>query len=324
MEFVEIATPDRDSISGDFTSDNCFGIYVYRFTDGMYYVGKSKDVRDRHVQHKHEYAKEEPLRVIERMWWAPVQGDVQQLDFAETQVIAALESKGYSLRNVMKTGRPRGNDVVMVDTGDSWGVPIPWEREKLPKRKSTFLFNEDAAKLDQFERLAKLSEFEHILDILQTYVNATIAAPSDTAGKIWIATALPSTGRGQRLCCVSVQNAETLVIYKDKHWGRERVCGFINVKKPEGGYLPRGIKRRRGSYKSLPNSFRLCFRDLDSMRRALDKDVVLDCCYRANAELMRRGVSMYGRYNNPYVVKAIIDGIIENGCSGLQSASVRS
>lgn len=35
----------------------------------------------------------------------------------------------------------------------------------------------------------------------------------------------------------------------------------------------------------------------------------LDCCYRANAELMRRGASMYQQYNNPYLVEDILAGL---------------
>lgn len=311
LRFFEVASPDRASLSSDFTSENCFGIYVYKFTDDMYYVGKSIDVRDRHVSHLHEYAKLNPPRIIDRMWWAPVKGTDLQLDFAETQVIAALEAKGHSLTNTMKTGRPRGNETVMVDIGQMWGLPVPWEREQLPKSKTTYTYAEDPAKREKFETLAALPEYDDIIDVLSTYVCKTIAAPADTAGKLWIATAMPTTNGGKRICCISTQNAETLVLLKGETWGVKGICGFINTKKPEGGRLPKGIERHRGDYGTLPKCYQLCFPDLESMRRALNDEVVLDCCYRANAELMRRGTSMYKRYNNPYLVEAILNGSCE-------------
>jgi hypothetical protein len=46
-----------------------------------------------------------------------------------------------------------------------------------------------------------------------------------------------------------------------------------------------------------------------SLERLLKDETALDCCYRANAELMRRGASMYRRFNNPYLVKDILAGI---------------
>ena len=46
------------------------------------------------------------------------------------------------------------------------------------------------------------------------------------------------------------------------------------------------------------------------LRFSLLKDeTALDCCYRANAELMGRGASMYRRFNSPYLVKDILAGI---------------
>lgn len=63
LRFKPLEIDGRESISTDLTDEQAFGIYAYEFTDGMWYVGKSIDVRKRHVQHMHDYRHEEPPRV---------------------------------------------------------------------------------------------------------------------------------------------------------------------------------------------------------------------------------------------------------------------
>lgn len=53
----------------------------------------------------------------------------------------------------------------------------------------------------------------------------------------------------------------------------------------------------------------LYFENLTEADRLLRDKRALDSCYRANAELMRRGASMYRRYTNPYLVKDILRGL---------------
>lgn len=306
ITFTEVVTPHRTSIAADIPDGSERGIYVYGFTDGTWYVGKSTDVRRRHAQHIHEYEKETPPLVIEKMHWAPLERDDVSLDLAEAQTIAAMERKGFSLRNIMLTGRPRGNGPAIVSSGAAQGIVIPWQRENRPTSGVSFSYEENPAMLSKFKKFASLPKAAEILHILQTYVKETVPAPSESAGKLWVATALPSTSTGTRRCCISVQNAETLVIYEERRWGKDVLCGFINVKRREDGQLPRGVKMTSGDYGTLPECITLHFRTLEKMTRALKDNVVLDCCYRANSELMRRGPSMYRRFNNPYLTEAIL------------------
>ena len=80
LKFAPLSIDGRASISTDLSDEEAFGIYVYEFTDGMWYVGKSIDVRKRHVQHMHDYRHEDPPRVPKQMLWAQVKGDEQQLE----------------------------------------------------------------------------------------------------------------------------------------------------------------------------------------------------------------------------------------------------
>ncbi|MBQ9043199.1 MAG: GIY-YIG nuclease family protein [Eggerthellaceae bacterium] len=306
LRFVSLAIDGRESISTDLSDEEAFGIYAYEFTDGMWYVGKSIDVRKRHVQHMHDYRHEDPPRIPKQMLWAQVKGDAQQLDYAETAAIAWFESKGYPLTNTMKTGRPKGNTEVMVDTGAGWGVPIPWDRENLPKSKRGFEFESDPGKLKRFNRLREEACYDKLIELLSWYVGKTIPAPADTAGTLWIVTALPTTNNNARLCTVSCQNAETLVFVKGDDENPEP-WGFVNVKQPEGGKLPRWPSRIRSKYGTLPKCVTFTFDSMQEANKLLKDERALDCCYRANAELMRKGASMYIRYNNPYLTQAILE-----------------
>jgi len=305
LRFKQLELDGRASISTDLSDEQASGIYAYEFTDGMWYVGKSINVKARHVQHMHEYRHERPARIPKKMLWAEVDGDERQLDYAETQAIAWFEKRGYPLLNVMKTGRPGGALSITVDTGAGWGVPIPWERENLPKSIHPFKYQPDREKRNRFEKLKKMDCYTELVTLLRYYIRETIPAPEDTAGSLWTATALPTTSRGSRLCTISCQNAETLVIFKGEP-DDAGPSGFVNVKQPEGGALPKWRKRYRQDYGTLPNAIGLYFDTLEEADRLLHRQDALEACYRANAELLRRGASMYRRFNNPYLVEDLL------------------
>mgnify|MGYP003105274076 CR=1 FL=1 len=137
LHFKQLELDGKASISTDLTDEQASGIYAYEFTDAMWYVGKSKNVKARHVQHMHEYRHEYPIRIPKRMLWAEVRGNERQLDYAETQAIVWFEQRGYPLLNVMKTERSRGEMSAAVDAGAGWSAPIPWERERRYRPRRT-------------------------------------------------------------------------------------------------------------------------------------------------------------------------------------------
>ena len=75
LYFKQLELDGKASISTDLTDEQASGIYAYEFTDAMWYVGKSKNVKARHVQHMHEYRHEYPIRIPKRMLWAEVRGN---------------------------------------------------------------------------------------------------------------------------------------------------------------------------------------------------------------------------------------------------------
>lgn len=305
LSFKALEIDGRASISTDLTDDEARGIYAYEFSDGTWYVGKSVDVRDRHVQHMHEYRHMDPPLHASKMLWATFSGTDQQLDFAESEAIAWFESKGYDLRNKMKTGRPGGSLEVVVDTGEGWGVPIPWDRDRIPPSTREFAFEEQPRMKEKFQKLQDLPEYDGIIDTLAWYVNNTIPAPADTAGSLWVATAMPQTYG--RICCITCQNVEALVLFEDGAFDKKGPWGFINAKPDADMMVFAWSQIELSSYTNLRNCIAYTFDDLDAMNYALSSDRMLDCCYRVNSELMRKGASMMKRYNNPYLIEAILE-----------------
>lgn len=78
LHFKSLEIDCRESISTDLTDGQAFGIYAYEFIDGARYVGKSTNVRKRHIDHMHEYRHEKPPRKPKYMLWAQVDGDERQ------------------------------------------------------------------------------------------------------------------------------------------------------------------------------------------------------------------------------------------------------
>lgn len=210
----------------------------------------------------------------------------------------------------MKTGRPRGNMEVVVDTGAGWGVPIPWECDRLPASTRSYTYEEQPKMRERFEKLKKREDYGLVIATLARYVRNTIPAPADTAGTLWVATALPSTPG--RLCCISCQNVETLVLFKENTFGQAAPWGFVNTKPNDDLLIPNpdalgAMGMLIGFYENLRNCLRYDFAGIGTMCDAFSSRLMLDCCYRVNSELMRKGPAMFRRAHNPYLAEAIIE-----------------
>lgn len=74
-----------------FLADGRKGIYIHRFDDGTYYVGKSVDMANRYIQHLHEYRREYDFvgSTVAYAWFAalPADSTAEELDEFETRAI---------------------------------------------------------------------------------------------------------------------------------------------------------------------------------------------------------------------------------------------
>ncbi len=80
-------------------ADERRGIYLYEFTDGTAYVGRSGDMARRLSDHRHDYRHDPRQPDIRRVHFAPVGDDVTdaELDEIETRAIHWAESHGFDL-----------------------------------------------------------------------------------------------------------------------------------------------------------------------------------------------------------------------------------
>lgn len=303
------------SIAKDVHAHDCRGIYAYRFTDGSWYVGKSVDVRKRHQEHLHEYRHLKPALVMESMYFAPVRSnDPRVLDKAETHAISWFTKKGYRIRNISKTEQPGGTDPIFIEFDGKFGIEIPWERGKRPKGTGMGKLVVDgamsAAKMHKFRDLAALPLYGELRRLTCHYIFETIPAPSDTVCRLWIATAMPDRGSGGPISCISCGNLEVLTCFlsEDEH----DVFGYLNMKDPRDGSKPwrcRGLRRwnfRSIKYRAANHVVSASFRSLSGLEQLLSSEVVLNWCYRLNAELMRRGSCMYTRFANGYFIEDLL------------------
>ena len=110
-----------------------YGIYLYHFSDDSWYVGKSKDVAERHQQHVHEWRHREDYQDVcpEDFYFMEVDRSKGEryLDERETETIRWVEGLGKNLRNVAKTNLPRGTGSVQVTIEDAL-FTLPWDRSQ--------------------------------------------------------------------------------------------------------------------------------------------------------------------------------------------------
>lgn len=306
----------RPSIAADISEGHRRGIYIYRFADGRYYAGKSEDVVERYVQHRHEYRHAEDCPVVEAMWFSEVPGeDGTELDGDETAVITALEARGLDLVNLMKTKTPGGVGDMEIGEAPFAGLRLPWNRSQrsrigsVPADTEAFAPYESEGKKKRFDRLASKYYWPNLLPLLQRYVEESITAPDRTAGVLWTATAFPAVSKAKvpRILCLSSGNVKTLVLFEK----RGIPCGFMNVRedKTRGAVLSQEITSSdvvRVDYGTARDIRRLYFDDLRQLSELLDDVGVLDCAYRLNVEMMRKGPTMYRRFSNPWLMCALL------------------
>lgn len=319
LQFRRLRLDGKRSIAADLSDDSCCGIYAYEFSDGNWYVGKSTDVRSRHQQHLHEYRHETPPRTMKSMLFAEVPtNDHDLLDRMETAAIHWFDEHGYSLINIAKTAMPRGKDTVSIAIEGTFGVEIPWEREKRPRcesAESTYVegcFSETRER--QYAKLIKNRLSDDLLECLAVFVDETIPSPNITACARWTATAYAApryNDLGEKLtvaCCVSVGMIEALTVFDNKL----DVDGFINIKVHEGTIPPWQESSLyhfaifEGNYKSANNVTTVYFGSIRELEQLLSNETKLNSCYRLNAEMIRRGSNAYSRYSNGFLMNEIL------------------
>ena len=279
------------------------GVYRLHFENGEAYPGQSRNVVTRFAGHRRRW----PDIVAVDFFPLPA----EQLNEAEQFLITETEAE-YSVRNIMLTNRPRGNDTAEIVTREGTTIALPWERERAKGATQSYADEVDAKLVE----LLRHPKFLEVRALVGWYIANTMPDPAAAAGQLWTVTCMPSTNRTRfehRLLTLSCGNLETLFIVASRSEDYENdPTVFVTVvmntallddpTRFQGAGFPwgfRGVVAYRGERVS---SFQF---SLDTFLAIIDGDLefphldeMLEAAYALNTRLLRRGSTMYSRFHN--------------------------
>jgi hypothetical protein len=173
---------------------------------------------------------------------------------------------------------------------------------------------------DPRQRQARQARFDQLVQeplgalvamLLAEHIALTIPRPRQTERKFWVVSAVPSTNGGGRLATLSVGRAETMFLYYLPIGEDFYVGGRINVAASalpaevlngSLGLTEACVDPEPGSYESTGSDMaglRFVVTDkLDGYAELMSWPGVIDAARLLSLRLMRKGVSLQGRWHN--------------------------
>ena len=305
---------DMDSLASCFAGgqSRC-GVYRIRFSNGDAYCGQTKDMVTRFNKHHRTY---DDIVAVE---FFPM--PAEDLNEAERALISESE-RDTSLRNVMLTGRPRGEGDAMFVSVEGKTIKLPWDKERAKGAAASL----EEATDKRFLQLLSHPEIDLIRYVLGWYIAETIPDPAASARQLWTVSCMPSTSRTkaqQRLLTLSCGNLEVLYIIASRTLDVEGDDYFVEVvintsldEAPEKFFDPEAKAFSRwlvenGRYQAEEVT-RFVF-PLQNLALLLDKEIefpqyknLLAAAYELNVRLMRRGSTMYSRFHHERLAELLI------------------
>lgn len=305
---------DMDSLASCFAGgqSRC-GVYRIRFSNGDAYCGQTKDMVTRFNKHHRTY---DDIVAVE---FFPM--PEKDLNEAERALISESE-RDTSLRNVMLTGRPRGEGDAMFVSVEGKTIKLPWDKERAKGAANSL----EEATDKKFLQLLSHPEIDLIRYVLGWYIAETIPDPAAAARQLWTVSCMPSTSRTkaqQRLLTLSCGNLEVLYIIasrtldvKDDDYFVEVVINTSLDEEPEKFFDPEAKAFSRwlvenGRYQAEEVT-RFVF-PLQNLALLLAKEIefpqyknFLAAAYELNVRLMRRGSTMYSRFHHERLAELLI------------------
>lgn len=305
---------DMDSLASCFAGgqSRC-GVYRIRFSNGDAYCGQTKDMVTRFNKHHRTY---DDIVAVE---FFPM--PKEDLDEAERALISESE-RDTSLRNIMLTGRPRGEGDALFVSVEGKTIKLPWNKERAKGAAESLKEATDR----KFLQLLSHPQIDLIRYVLGWYIAETIPDPAASAHQLWTVSCMPSTSRTktqQRLLTLSCGNLEVLFIVasrtldvKDDDFFVEVVINTSLDEKPEKFFDSKAKIFARwfvenSSYQAEEVT-RFVF-PLQNLVLLLDKEIkfaqyrnFLDAAYELNVRLMRRGSTMYSRFHHERLAELLI------------------
>lgn len=177
---------ERSSIVDLFRKRRC-GIYALEFANGEAYVGKSRDVTRRFLQHKATYPD------LIALWFRTL--PKEELDEREQAAIRSLEASGLKLRNIAYSSLPRLKSdldaVASREEQERW-LDAPLAESLGGERTNDPDLRRKLA--GRLPRLLELPDAELAISLLRTFARRCLFAPLRTELAFWSVTCLPKTG----------------------------------------------------------------------------------------------------------------------------------
>ncbi len=303
--FRRYATRQLDSISALVPVGHRCGVYVLAYPDGTRYVGQAVDVVRRYAQHRH------------------VQGPIDSVDFGEVDENDLTDVEIAMIHHEGTTGQLRNRTYASEFVGKSVLDPVVTRDDQLSWLAG--VEESDGTRTgarpdDAKQRAARRPRFDELVNhpfgavaacLLAEHIRLTVPHARETERRFWSVSAMPSTNGGGRLATLSVGKAETLFLYPIFLGGDMYVGGRINVAasavSPDvlDGSLDRPeaqIDPERGGYESTGNDLVglrfIVTNEFDGYLEVMGWPGVLDAARLLTVRLMRKGVSLQGRWHN--------------------------
>lgn len=303
---------DLDSLRPAFKrGESTCGVYRLHFENGEAYPGQSRNVVSRFASHRRTWPD------IVAIDFFPMPADL--LDEAEQFLITETEAT-HSVRNIMLTNKPRGNDTVEIVTSTGSTVALPWERERAIGATQSYVEKIDP----KVATLLRHPLFLELRSLVGWYIANTIQDPASTVEQLWTVSCMPSTNHTKtehRLLTLSCGNLETLFIVASKTEDYEDdphafatvrintafIEGSDRFESPDGLWTVYDDVPYRGE-RVLSFDF-----NLGELRAIINGDLefpyldeMLKAAYTLNTRLMRRGSTMYSRFHSTKLADLLI------------------
>ncbi|MDQ5826571.1 MAG: GIY-YIG nuclease family protein [Chloroflexota bacterium] len=290
----------RTSIADIFRPSNRCGIYILYFSNGEYYVGQSKDVTRRFVQH---------LRIhhdIEKLAFKRVAR--KSLDAEEAAIAAVLEGQGHKLRNILLTSIPKGEsdfDLIMpLDDQDRWVAGHDYVGPQGARIIEPELRRKYQGK---FLQLTQMPYAERAITGLRQYVGVGIPAALQSEVSFWSCSCLPNHPNRHIAIYSRInlfwQEVFTAGLEGNQLWFSihlalsvleqefgpslfELTCDHPSVSVDHHAYAPGG-----------PDQTRLVAFGSSALQRLLEDERIIRAIRLFNLRLMKKGPCAFSRYH---------------------------
>jgi hypothetical protein len=210
-EFCDVRT--RTKIADVVPPESTCGIYILEFANGESYIGQSRRIPRRFVEHKRNHAD------IVRIAWKPVPPPNQ--DEEERRLVRECEEDGFLTRDKALADNPMGtadlNEVVTPDEQKSWldSDVLHWDVGERYDDERTRRKNEK-----KFEKVrcgddgvTEAQEFAYEIALLKAYICGCIPFPGRTEFRFWSLSVLSTKWQGfQTYYRINIGNQEVFAL----------------------------------------------------------------------------------------------------------------